>query len=446
MLFTKILCWAKAQPTNTTRSSLGLGPTVILICLIGILISNNSFAVNLELTEGRNAAIPIGIESFGPSEQAEQLTQIIKNDLNVTGQFKLLEEPDYESSGAGLAERWRSIGADNLVHGSLTAIGGGQYSIKFELIDTAAHGRLLFAKQYNVSDKQLRALAHHVSDEIYLTLTGVKGIFSTSIAYILVNRGDGQTKHSLVVSDYDGYNPQRLLISSEPIMSPAWSPNGRLIAYVSFEKKKAQIYTVEVATGQRRLITSFSGINGAPAWSPDGRSLAVVLSKAGSPNIYAIDLATGNMKQLTSGNAINTEPSYSPDGKYLLFTSGRGGNPQIYQLNLSSGQINRVTFEGNYNARAAFTPNQKQIVSLHREDKDFNISVTDVTNGQVSPLTFSSMDESPSLAPNGKMLVYGTEEGGQGVLKMVSIDGRGRFKLISPPGDAQEPAWSGFLG
>ena len=408
-------------------------------------LSLTTFAVSLELTEGMNTAIPIAIDSFGDTVPAEEMTKVIRDDLNFSGRFKLIPAMAY-GNGQSIAARWRAAGADNVLQGSLTPLSGDQFSFKFELIDAAAQGRLLFSKSYKVDGRQIRGLAHHVSDEIYQQLTGVKGVFSTKIAYILVNHSPNQTRHSLIVADYDGYHPQTLLTSTEPIMSPAWSPNNRQIAYVSFEKKKAQIFTVEVTTGERRLITSFSGINGAPAWGPDGRSLAVVLSKAGSPNIYAIDLSSGSMKQLTFGNAINTEPRYAPDGNSLLFTSGRGGTPQIYQLNLASGQINRVTFEGNYNARATFTPDQKQVVVLHREDKQFSIGVSDISSGQVTPLTFSPMDESPSVAPNGKMIVYASQEGNQGILKIVSTDGRAGVKIPSPSGSAQEPAWSGFLG
>lgn len=416
----------------------------LFACLL--CLSNHVFAVSLELTQGINKALPIGISSFGTDAAAEQITKVISDDLRFSGQFNLISPPVLGGNNQSNMSAWTAAGADSVLTGRVQRIDPTHYDVKFELLDAPSRGRLLLAKTYQVDAARLRLLAHHISDEVYFQLTGIKGIFSTRIAYIVVNRNGSRTEHALIVAEADGYNPQRLLVSTEPLMSPSWSSDGKRIAYVSFEKKRSQIYTVEVATGRRQLITSFPGINGAPAWSPDGRELAVVLSKAGNPNIYTVDVSTGAMKQITTGGAINTEPRYAPDGKSILFTSGRGGSPQIYRLNLADGQVTRMTYDGNYNARATFTPNQKQIVLLHREDHQFNIGIQDVASSKITPLTFSTMDESPTVAPNGRLILYATHEGNQGYLAIVSTDGRIRTRLPSVNGDAQEPAWSPYLG
>lgn len=415
---------------------------ILAICLFSINVQ--AFALELEITQGINAALPIAINPFEGGEQAQLIQDVIANDLYFSGQFKMISDSDKDEDKTISA--WRQRGADSVLLGSVQPHGQNRLDVNIQLFDAAARGRLLLAKSYDVKGSDLRALAHHLSDEVYEKLTGERGVFSTRIAYILVQRNQDKARYSLEIADVDGHNPQSLLVSSEPIMSPAWSPDGRHIAYVSFEKKRAQIYTVDVTSGKRRLITSFSGINGAPAWSPDGKELAIVLSKSGSPKIYSVNLNTGTLKQLTFGKSIDTEPRYSPDGRYLLFTSGRGGAPHVYRLSLDSGKVNRMTFEGNYNARASYTPNQKQIVMLHREDKRFNIGVQDVNTGKIARLTHAPLDESPSIAPNGRLILYATRHQNKGMLGIVSIDGRIHMRLPSAQGEAQEPAWSPYLG
>lgn len=403
------------------------------------------WAVDLELTQGINSALPIGVSNFGYDNASKQFSDIIQHDLSSSGQFRLIPERQGTPQGPEGIAMWRHVGADDAVLGELRSLGGNRYAVNFSLVDAVAQGKVLYSKTFQISSQELRPLAHHISDIVYEKLTGVRGVFSTRIAYVLVQRQGQNAHYALEVADYDGFNPQTLLESSEPIMSPAWSPDGHQIACVSFEKKRAQIYTISVATGQRRLISSFTGINQAPAWSPDGRHMAVVLSKTGSAKIYLVDLSSGGMKQLTFGNAIDTEPAFSPDGKNLLFTSGRGGTPQIYTISLTDGHIQRLTFEGNYNARSSYTRDQKSIVMLHRENSGFNIAMQDLATGRIDILTSGASDESPSASPNGKLILFAARENDQGILGIVSVDGRIHMKLPSRAGDVQEPAWSPFV-
>lgn len=414
-----------------------------LITLFLMLCTTQVFSLDLELTQGINSALPIAINSFGSDASAQEIARVIENDLTLSGQFKIVSGAQGANSQSSVSTL-RQLGADSVVTGRVNRV-GNRYEVSFTLFDAVAQGSTLLTKSYQVNSNEIRPLAHHISDEVYQKLTGERGIFSTRIAYISVQRGNGRSRYSLEVADADGYNPQSLLVSSEPIMSPSWAPNGKAISYVSFEKKRAQIYTVSVETGQRRLITSFPGINGAPAWSPDGSQLAVVLSKSGTPKIYGIDLNSGSMKQLTFGDAIDTEPRFAPDGRSLIFTSGRGGSPQVYRLSLANGQVSRLTFEGNYNARASYTPDMKNIVMLHREDRQFNIGLQNATGGPVANLTFSGLDESPSVSPNSRLVLYATRFQDKGVLGIVSIDGRIRMRLPAREGDVQEPAWSPYL-
>lgn len=418
---------------------------IAIICLL--IFSGSLFALDLELTQGINSALPIAVDSFGYDNAATEVTHVINNDLHLSGQFKLIPASPGMPHGKQGISLWRSAGADSVVIGQVTKLGYNRYEVSFELLDAVTQGRVLLSKSFQIGEQDLRPLAHHISDMVYEKLTGERGIFSTRIAYVLVQRGgQGRTRYSLEVADADGHNPQSLLVSSEPIMSPSWAPDGRQIAYVSFEKKKAQIFIVEVESGRRRLVTDFTGINGAPAWSKDGRQLAVVLSKSGNPKIYSVDLSSGNLKQLTFGDAIDTEPRFAPDGSSMLFTSGRGGSPQVYRLGLHDGAISRVTYEGNYNARASYTPDQRHIVMLHRENSSFNIGVQDIASGRVEQVTFSTLDESPSIAPNGRLILYATRYNDKGVLGIVSLDGRIRMRLPAREGDVQEPAWSPYLG
>lgn len=418
--------------------------------LVGILFCLKPvFAiVDLELTQGMSQALPIAIIPFAGQPNivsSSSIASVISSDLKNSGRFRLVNH-SADSSRATDYAYWRTVGADSIVTGSVRSLGGSQNEVSFQLLDPLSNNHVLLSQSFHVQSSDFRALAHHISDMIFQKLTGIPGIFSTRMAYVVFNpRGAAQTRYQLEVADVDGYNPRSLLISTQPIMSPAWSPDGSKIAYVSFENKRSQIYYVDVRTGQRRLITSYPGMNQAPAWSPDGRSMAVVLSKSGRPEIYLVDMGSGALRQLTNSDSINTEPAFSPDGGSILFTSDRGGAPQIYRLNLASGQTSRVTFEGDYNASASYLPDGSGIVLLHRVSGQYDIAVMDFASGIVTPLTHSGDDKAPSVSPNGQMILYSTPYHGHTALALVSVDGRIQLTLPSREGsNVQDPAWSPY--
>ncbi len=432
---------------------------IILFFTVCALFFKTAFAViSLELTRGISGALPIAIVPFGIEGQTpeQNIPNIVSNDLQNSGRFKVFGASHLNYFPTNVADvKWdyfRGIGTDNVVIGKVQQIGVNRYQVSFQLLDAikgknAPNEAIVLNQKYVVQGEELRSLAHHISDVIYQHMTGVRGIFSTRLAYILVKRPAGdKPSYVLEVSDQDGYNPKPLLISTDPIMSPSWSPNGKQIAYVSFENRKSAIYIEDVATGRRHLISESKGINGAPAWSPDGRKLALVLSKTGTPNIYLMDLTTQQLTQLTNDFYINTEPSFAPDGHSIVFTSNRSGNPQIYQLDLATRQATRVTYDGKYNARASFTPDGNHIVVLNQQSGMFNIGTLSLDSGTFRVLTNGGADtESPSMAPNGSMVLFGTYQSGKSVLGMVATDGSVQIRLPARDGDVQDPAWSPFL-
>jgi TolB protein len=428
------------------------------VMMLGTLLFalNANSAVDIELTQGIAGSIPVAVAAFEGqgylSSDPQNVTAVIDSDLNHSGRVKSLAAAHDPARVSGLmpAAFWRGLGADYVVNGHVKSMPGGHYAVDFKLQSIAANAGApqdVLAHNFTATNAgQLRSLAHHISDLIYEKLTGERGVFQTRIAYVVVQRANNKTRYALEIADMDGFNPKTLLGSPHPIMSPAWSPDGKKIAYVSFEKGRSQVYISDVSTGQRRLVTDFRGINGAPAWSPDGQRLAVALSKKeAQPHIYVVSLATGSDQQITDGWSIDTEPAWSNNGQTLIFTSDRGGAPQIYQVNLLNNQIDRVTYAGNYNASASYSPDGKQVVMLHRMDSQFNIALLDLTSGRLTELTDAGVDESPSMAPNGSMVLYATRQGGRGILGMVSTDGRIKLRLPSRNGDVREPAWSPFL-
>lgn len=422
-----------------------------ILSLSSLMLSQNaSAALNLELTRGVANQLPIAIipltssETFTPEYD---ITQVIQSDLSHSGQFKITRIKNIPPSDKAALTYWRTHHIDDVIFGKITALGQEKYRVHVNLVQVAQGRKQVLAQRvFTVKRPQLRALAHHVSDLIYEKLTGVKGIFSTRIAYVLVKREHNHRIYSLQVADMDGHNAQPLLTSTQPIMSPAWSHDGKRIAYVSFEKIMPRIYIQTIANGQRYCVSDYPGINGAPAWSPDDKTLALALSKDSvTPKIYLMDLATKHLRQVSFGFSIDTEPTWSADGRSLLFTSDRGGGPQIYQMNLQSKRLQRITFDGTYNARASFSPDGKMIVVLNREQGMYNIAVQDLDDDTLLSVTHSGFDASPSFAPNGQMVLYESKPGRQGMLGMASIDGRINCRLPTPEGDVQDPVWSPFL-
>ena len=296
-----------------------------------------------------------------------------------------------------------------------------------------------------MAGNKLRGIAHQISDQIYEHLTGKQGAFNTRIAYITETTGaDNAPRYALNIADSDGFNPREALSSSQPILSPAWSPDGSRLAYVSYENKQAQIIIQNIGTGKRRLVASFPGLNGAPAWSPDGQQLAMTLSKDGNPEIYVLDLGTNLFRRITRNVGIDTEPAWSPDAKTLIFTSDRSGRPQIYQIPSVGGRATRLTFDGKYNARASFSPDGTKIVMVHSAERGFQIALLDLVSQNLEALTEAGLDESPSFAPNGSMILYATSGSRGAALAAVSIDGRTKQRLEVTKGGVREPAWSPF--
>jgi len=422
--------------------------SVFLLGLILFLPRLAEAMLSMELTRGVSGAIPVAVVSF-PGETPDisaDVSQVIANDLSNSGRFAVKRGDASQPVSA-----YRSRGVDAVVYGKVEQTAPNRYRVTYSLRDTwrgkspDAGAGLLLSGNFTGGAKGLRAIAHAISDKVYHQMTGTRGIFSTRLAYIVVQHPTGApARYLLEVADQDGYNPQALLTSAEPIMSPAWSPDGKRIAYVSFEKKRASIYMQEVGTGARQKLSGFRGINGAPAFSPDGKKLALVLSKDGSPSIYLLDIASHKLTRLTHDWSINTEPAFSPDGKSIIFTSNRGGGPQIYQLNLASNHITRVTYDGDYNARASFAPDGRHVLMLNRTKGLFAIAVLDLDTGVLRELTSASGadSESPSVAPNGAMVLYGTLYQGRSVLAMSSVDARVQVRLPVREGDVQDPAWS----
>ncbi|MFC5523444.1 Tol-Pal system beta propeller repeat protein TolB [Polaromonas jejuensis] len=386
--------------------------------------------------------VPIAIASFrGEAQSPQKIGDIVKADLERSGMFRSVDAAGVvadETTRLDLAA-WRQKGADAIVTGSVSRLADGRFDVRLRLWDVV-RGQDLGGQSYVVTQADLRLAAHRVSDLVYEKLTGEKGIFSTRIAYVT----KAAQRYNLWVADSDGEGAQSALTSPEPIISPAWSPNGAQLAYVSFESRKPVIYSHEVATGKRRLLANFRGSNSAPAWSPDGKQLVATLSRDGVSQIYAIGLNGGEPKRLTQSSSIDTEPAFSPDGKFIYFVSDRGGAPQIYRMSATGGNPERVTFTGSYNISPAVSPDGRWLAYVSRVGGAFKLHVMELASGTVTPITDTTADESPSFAPNSRLIVYATQQQGREALMTTTLDGKIKARLAGVGGDIREPDWGPF--
>jgi TolB protein len=421
-----------------------------LVCAVAFLLplaplSSARAALTIEIIGSGATQFPVAVVPFRAEVGlAQPVTPVIASDLARSGLFRMVDSGGlnplpHEPQDLNYPV-WRARGADAVVIGTVAPLPDGRYDVRFRLMDVAKQTQLAgFA--FTASAGQLRLTAHRIADVIYETLTGAKGVFSTRIAYI-VKKGK---RFELQVADADGYGAQTVRWSDEPILSPSWSPDGARVAYVSLERKKPVVYVQSLTTGQYQAVANYWGSNSAPAWLPDGKTLAVVLSKDGGSQIYFINSdGKGEPRRMTFSSAIDTEPNFSPDGSLMLFTSDRGGSPQIYGMPVTGGEARRLTFEGSYNVTPRFSPDGKSFTFIQRNGGRFNVAVQDLTTRQVQVLTDGVIDESPSFAPNGRMILYATEVRRRGVLSAVSSDGRVKQRLTEEAGDVREPAWGPY--
>ncbi len=424
--------------------------TLIRTALLGLvmLVGSVQAADPLVISQGADRATPIAVVPFGwqgGSVLPEDMSQIIGNDLRNSGYFEPIPRQNMISLPTQASEviyrDWKALGAQYVLVGNIVP-NGGRLQVQYALFNVNTEQQVMTGNVGGGTD-QLRDMAHHIADQSFEKLTGVKGAFSTRLLYVTAERmGVNNTRYTLQRSDYDGARAVTLLQSREPILSPSFAPDGRRIAYVSFEQRRPRIFVQHIDTGRREQITNFEGLNGAPAWSPDGSRLAFVLSRDGNPEIYVMDMGSRQMRRITNHYAIDTEPFWGKDGQTLYFTSDRAGKPQIYKTNINSGAVERVTFVGNYNANPKLSADEKTLVMIHRQDgfTVFKVAAQDLETNRLRILSDTSLDESPTVAPNGAMLIYATRHQGRGVLMLASTNGRVRLPLPTAQGEVREPS------
>lgn len=431
--------------TNSTMSKILDRLYLLFGALMLSLPLSSQAALTIEIVGGAAQQIPIAIIPFNQAaniatKQQDAIANVIGADLRRSGLFRVLETRGVANQPKDVSEvrypEWAALQAQALTIGNVESLPGNRLKVTFRLLDVLKQTQLV-GMEYNITPDQLRMTAHKIADVIYEKLTGEQGVFATRISYVAKTG----TRYALHVADADGFNPQTVVSSAESIISPKWSPDGTKIAYVSFEKKKPVIFVQSLVSGQRYVLANFKGNNSAPAWSPDGKKLAIVLTHGANSQIYAINADGTGLKQLSRSAAIDTEPVWTPDGQYIYFTSDRGGSPQIYRMMASGANPQRVSFDGSYNVSPRISPDGKTLAYIKRDNGDFRVAVQDVASGQVQVLSDTTMDESPSFAPNSRMILYATKMAGKGTLAAVSADGRVKQRLSDTGVDVREPVW-----